>query len=91
MSPCMVLLVQFHAVIPFSLCWLPNFVLQCYEKLQREIRTEQGLGIEYDEDVVCDVCRSVSSIPAFVSTAAPDAGAGQAFASQELSFIQKVN
>uniref|UniRef100_A0A2R5LP54 PHD finger protein rhinoceros n=1 Tax=Ornithodoros turicata TaxID=34597 RepID=A0A2R5LP54_9ACAR len=34
---------------------------QCYENLQREIKTEQGLGIEYDEDVICDVCRSPDS------------------------------
>ncbi|XP_070391163.1 PHD finger protein rhinoceros isoform X1 [Dermacentor albipictus] len=40
---------------------LEDFETQCYEKLQREIRTEQGLGIEYDEDVVCDVCRSPDS------------------------------
>ena len=24
------------------------------------MKTEEGMGIEYDEDVVCDVCRSVS-------------------------------
>ena len=23
--------------------------------------TEEGLGIEYDEDVICDVCRAVSN------------------------------
>uniref|UniRef100_A0A131YJ77 PHD finger protein rhinoceros n=1 Tax=Rhipicephalus appendiculatus TaxID=34631 RepID=A0A131YJ77_RHIAP len=40
---------------------LEDFETQCYDKLQREIRTEQGLGIEYDEDVVCDVCRSPDS------------------------------
>lgn len=34
---------------------------QCHENLQREIKTEQGLGIEYDEDVICDVCRSPDS------------------------------
>ncbi|MBN3302573.1 JADE2 ligase, partial [Amia calva] len=31
---------------------------QCYENMQIAIETEEGLGIEYDEDVVCDVCRS---------------------------------
>ncbi|KAL2095151.1 hypothetical protein ACEWY4_009870 [Coilia grayii] len=31
---------------------------QCQEKMQLAIETEEGLGIEYDEDVVCDVCRS---------------------------------
>lgn len=40
---------------------LEDFENQCFEKLQREIQAEQGLGIEYDEDVVCDVCRSPDS------------------------------
>uniref|UniRef100_A0A8C8J519 Protein Jade-1-like n=1 Tax=Oncorhynchus tshawytscha TaxID=74940 RepID=A0A8C8J519_ONCTS len=31
---------------------------QCEENMQQAIETEEGLGIEYDEDVVCDVCRS---------------------------------
>lgn len=31
---------------------------QCEENMQEAIRAEEGLGIEYDEDVVCDVCRS---------------------------------
>lgn len=31
----------------------------CHTKLQQAIRTVDGLGIEYDENVVCDVCRSV--------------------------------
>ncbi|XP_030649419.1 protein Jade-1 isoform X2 [Chanos chanos] len=31
---------------------------QCEENMQLAIETEEGLGIEYDEDVVCDVCRS---------------------------------
>lgn len=30
----------------------------CQQKMQQAIETEEGLGIEYDEDVVCDVCRS---------------------------------
>ncbi|XP_077401855.1 protein Jade-1 isoform X2 [Vanacampus margaritifer] len=30
----------------------------CEEKMQQAIEAEEGLGIEYDEDVVCDVCRS---------------------------------
>ncbi|KAJ7997149.1 hypothetical protein DPEC_G00225960 [Dallia pectoralis] len=30
----------------------------CEENMQQAIQTEEGLGIEYDEDVVCDVCRS---------------------------------
>lgn len=40
---------------------MEDFETQCFEKLQREIRAEQKLGIEYDEDVVCDVCRSPDS------------------------------
>ena len=35
------------------------FEMQCHANLQQAIRTVDGLGIEYDENVVCDVCRSV--------------------------------
>lgn len=28
---------------------------RCYDGM----KTVEGLGIEYDEDVVCDICRSV--------------------------------
>ena len=35
------------------------FEVQCHTSLQQAIRTIDGLGIEYDENVVCDVCRSV--------------------------------
>ncbi|XP_051955285.1 protein Jade-1-like [Xyrauchen texanus] len=31
---------------------------RCEQNMQRAIETKEGLGIEYDEDVVCDVCRS---------------------------------
>lgn len=31
---------------------------RCEENMRQAIQTEEGLGIEYDEDVVCDVCRS---------------------------------
>ncbi|XP_037402205.1 E3 ubiquitin-protein ligase Jade-2 isoform X2 [Pygocentrus nattereri] len=31
---------------------------QCEENMQEAIEAEEGLGIEYDEDVVCDVCHS---------------------------------
>ncbi|XP_069754483.1 protein Jade-1-like isoform X3 [Narcine bancroftii] len=31
---------------------------QCQDNMNLAIETEEGLGIEYDEDVVCDVCRS---------------------------------
>lgn len=34
--------------------------LRCWEKIQTIVKTEEGLGIEYDENVICDVCRSVS-------------------------------
>lgn len=34
---------------------------QCHEKMTAITKTEEGLGIEYDEDVVCDVCRSPES------------------------------
>ncbi|XP_032693595.1 E3 ubiquitin-protein ligase Jade-2 isoform X8 [Lontra canadensis] len=30
----------------------------CHQNMVRAIETQEGLGIEYDEDVVCDVCRS---------------------------------
>ncbi|XP_039256142.2 uncharacterized protein LOC120332878 [Styela clava] len=31
---------------------------QCHENMQLAIKTKEGLGIEYDENIVCDVCRS---------------------------------
>ena len=31
----------------------------CFNNMQTKMRTVEGLGIEYDEDVVCDVCKSV--------------------------------
>lgn len=40
---------------------LISFV-QCSNRFQDALKTEKGLGIEYDEDVICDVCRSVSFI-----------------------------
>ncbi|KAK2826741.1 hypothetical protein Q5P01_020955 [Channa striata] len=30
----------------------------CHENMTHAMETEEGLGIEYDEDVVCDVCQS---------------------------------
>nr|XP_044996801.1 protein Jade-3 isoform X2 [Jaculus jaculus] len=30
----------------------------CHKNMNHAIETEEGLGIEYDESVVCDVCRS---------------------------------
>ena len=32
---------------------------RCHGNMQQAIHTIEGLGIEYDENVVCDVCRSV--------------------------------
>ncbi|XP_018092192.1 protein Jade-1 isoform X1 [Xenopus laevis] len=37
---------------------LEEFEKKCYDKMNHAIETEEGLGIEYDEDVVCDVCQS---------------------------------
>ncbi|GAB1599624.1 hypothetical protein Ahia01_000239700, partial [Argonauta hians] len=34
---------------------------QCHDTMQKTIKTEEGLGIEYDEDVTCDVCHSPDS------------------------------
>lgn len=34
--------------------------LRCWDKVQTIIKSEESLGIEYDENVICDVCRSVS-------------------------------
>ncbi|XP_072256860.1 E3 ubiquitin-protein ligase Jade-2 [Pyxicephalus adspersus] len=37
---------------------LEELELVCHENMNHAIEKEEGLGIEYDEDVVCDVCRS---------------------------------
>ncbi|XP_062584278.1 uncharacterized protein LOC134246031 [Saccostrea cucullata] len=34
---------------------------QCHEVMQIKMKTEEGLGIEYDEDIVCAVCASPES------------------------------
>ncbi|CAO1345134.1 unnamed protein product [Diamesa serratosioi] len=56
-----------------SLCGLPNvneeqferiveeLETRCYDKIQAIMKSEEGLGIEYDENVICDVCRSPDS------------------------------
>ncbi len=36
--------------------------------MEHAMATEEGLGIEYDEDVICDVCRAVSSLSHSPST-----------------------
>jgi protein Jade-1 len=33
---------------------------QCHENMETKKKTEEGLGIEYDEDIVCEICQSVS-------------------------------
>ncbi|KAK5642778.1 hypothetical protein RI129_008945 [Pyrocoelia pectoralis] len=35
--------------------------INCWDKMQAILRNEEGLGIEYDENVICDVCRSPDS------------------------------
>jgi len=35
---------------------------RCYDGLQEAMKTTEGIGIEYDEDVVCDICRSVHAV-----------------------------
>ncbi|XP_074849406.1 protein Jade-1 isoform X2 [Carettochelys insculpta] len=37
---------------------MEEFEQRCYDSMSHAIETEEGLGIEYDEDVVCDVCQS---------------------------------
>ncbi|XP_068455862.1 protein Jade-1 isoform X3 [Clinocottus analis] len=37
---------------------MEEFERRCLENMTHATETEEGLGIEYDEDVVCDVCRS---------------------------------
>ncbi|XP_038254060.1 protein Jade-1 isoform X6 [Dermochelys coriacea] len=37
---------------------MEEFEQRCYDSMNHAIETEEGLGIEYDEDVVCDVCQS---------------------------------
>lgn len=35
--------------------------VRCWDKIQAIMKSEEGLGIEYDENVICDVCRSPDS------------------------------
>ncbi|XP_054005546.1 PHD finger protein rhinoceros [Hylaeus anthracinus] len=35
--------------------------VRCWERIQTIVKNEEGLGIEYDENVICDVCRSPDS------------------------------
>lgn len=36
--------------------------IRCWDKVQTIVKQEEGLGIEFDENVICDVCRSVCSV-----------------------------
>lgn len=35
---------------------------RCWDRIQCLVKAEEGLGIEFDENVICDVCRSVRVI-----------------------------
>ncbi|XP_061599508.1 protein Jade-1 isoform X2 [Cololabis saira] len=37
---------------------MEEFERCCHDNMSHAVETEEGLGIEYDEDVVCDVCQS---------------------------------
>ncbi|XP_056151555.1 protein Jade-1 isoform X2 [Lampris incognitus] len=37
---------------------IEEFEHRCHDNMTHAMETEEGLGIEYDEDVVCDVCQS---------------------------------
>ena len=38
------------------------FFVQCQQNMAHAVATDESLGIEYDEQTVCDVCRDVSDI-----------------------------
>lgn len=40
---------------------IEQFEVSCWDKIQTILREEEGLGIEFDENVICDVCRSPDS------------------------------
>lgn len=40
---------------------IPLFQIRTWDKIQAIMKSEEGLGIEYDENVICDVCRSPDS------------------------------
>lgn len=40
--------------------------VRCWERIQTIVKNEEGLGIEYDENVICDVCRSVSNFFTYI-------------------------
>lgn len=36
--------------------------MRCWEKVHAIVKKEEGLALEFDESVICDVCRSVSGV-----------------------------
>jgi len=36
--------------------------MRCWEKVHAIVKKEEGLALEFDESVICDVCRSVGVI-----------------------------
>ncbi|XP_060809407.1 PHD finger protein rhinoceros [Amyelois transitella] len=40
---------------------LEELEIRTWDKIQAIMKSEEGLGIEYDENVICDVCRSPDS------------------------------
>lgn len=45
----------------FLMIQIQPFQVRCYDKIQAIMKSEEGLGIEFDENVICDVCRSPDS------------------------------
>ncbi|GBN09414.1 hypothetical protein AVEN_205289-1 [Araneus ventricosus] len=50
---------------------IEDFEMQCSNRFQDALKTEKGLGIEYDEDVICDVCRSKLDLGLIISNFIP--------------------
>ena len=34
----------------------------CWENINKLLKAEESFSIEFDEDVICDVCRNVSNV-----------------------------
>lgn len=41
---------------------IEDLEVRCWERIQNIVKNEEGLGIEFDENVICDVCRSVKLV-----------------------------
>ena len=39
---------------------IENFEETCWDNIQKVLKEQEATAIEYDEDTICDVCRSVS-------------------------------